>query len=327
MAELPFLWEVKKNGAISHLIGTAHPVADINIIEAAKRLVDKARVLYVETPEDFKLQEHHISLLNGQTIEDILTRGELKMVNSFFREHYQVYLTPEEVQSRVDAIKKQKLWYLESVAMNIVAYGSEEIKYWEAKKQAAEILVSILTQQFYEEETQKTIQKLTELKNIIKGYEAKDDKNPATLDNAIRRYANSKGVSIIGLDTPDEFVKIYDSVSSKTQRQTLLGVINAARKKNVFDQNEIQAYRDGNIKYMVSTLNPRGLNPRGRADKEYFAKACHGRTELWHLKTQEDIKQGETLIAIGIHHILTPPKTQHGYLAKLQRDGYQIRRL
>src|SRR3989344_2413089 len=102
MTKLPFLWQVKKNGAVSYLLGTSHikggnPLTE----ELAKNLVTKARAMYVETPEDFKLQPRHFTLPNNQTINDILNQDEIDSINNFFRGHYEKFLYPNEIEDEL----------------------------------------------------------------------------------------------------------------------------------------------------------------------------------------------------------------------------------
>nr|MBI4157181.1 TraB/GumN family protein [Candidatus Woesearchaeota archaeon] len=320
MTKLPFLWQVKKNEAVSYLLGTAHlKEKDESIEESTKDLASKVRVMYVETPEDFQLQERHITLPEGQRIDDFLTQDEIDNMHSFFQEHYQRFLFPEEIKEKFDEMHRKKLWYITS-EISSIAYSDEEIEYLAACKRLKELkqrfFGSIILPQ--REEILNIRSEAIDLVKIIQNYETKTDKSIPTLDNSLRFAMKSSGIKIIGLDEPDEYSKIYDSLSIEAQKQILFKEIEEVKSGKFFNNDQIRSYKKGDLEAQLKSFEAK--NP---VDQEFVDNVCHGRTALWYPKTQEDIKIGRTLIAVGTSHFLT----EHGYIAMLEKNGYEVKKL
>ncbi len=320
---LPFVWEVQKNGAPSFVIGTAHfdsKDKDVeNIAVAARPVVDKASIMYVETPEDFKLDSVHTTLPGEQTISQLLQPEEVQKVDAFFRQVYGQYLFPEEVQANLQEMQRKKLWWLESAVVSSM-YSGKEKEYLMAKKRIQEIknrFTSPITPS-----RQEILNLRTEVAGLvasIQSYEAHADKTPPTLDNALRHYASSVGVKIIGLDTPDDYTAIRDSVSLETQKYRLLQSLEQAKEDILPSRNETaEAYKQGDTEAILRFLENDSI-----ADLEYINRVSHGRTALWYPKTKDQLAHGRTLLMLGIGHILT----EQGYLTRLQADGFSVKKL
>jgi uncharacterized protein YbaP (TraB family) len=317
MRPLPFAWEVKKNRSVSYLIGTSHYIKGDELVDRAKPFVDSVDTLFFEADDAFELQPHHRTLPDGQTIADFLEPEQVEDVMAFFREFYQETLLPAEVQPELDAHMRQKLWWLHSHVLSL-AVGEKEKEYMIAMKRLKEIAArfdSIIVPSAQELVGLKMEAK--ELAAKVQQYEQDSVKIP-TLDNAIRAYALSQGKQVRGLDIPDEYAAIYDTMSVESQRKLLLEGIDDARNGLVFKEVEMGAYERGDLREVIMMLMP-----DDPADKELLDTAGDKRSAAWYPRTRQAFEEGGVLLAAGLSHMIN----NYGYVPRLGGEGFEVTRI
>lgn len=139
-----------------------------------------------------------------------------------------------------------------------------------------------------------------------------------SVENALMTVAHEQGEEILGLETIEEQMTIFDEIPYEEQVQDLLKSAKDSLKtsKEMF-KKVLKSYTDENIEEMVNLTK----TDTTQAMYRHLDKMLYNRNRTWIPKMQEFMKEQATFFGVGAGHLAG----ENGVIALLRKEGYTVK--
>lgn len=142
------------------------------------------------------------------------------------------------------------------------------------------------------------------------------------LDKELGQLARNDGIPVIGLETVDEQLSAFDSITLEDQTSLLRSTISNLDGKDAVYKQLLDAYIDGDLAEIVrisEATQPKDVRLAGLYNENLITK----RNERMARRMLPYLQQGNSFVAIGALHL----PGEQGLLALLEKRGYRLTRL
>ncbi len=138
--------------------------------------------------------------------------------------------------------------------------------------------------------------------------------NNAVVDMYISQKAKEKGISVEGLETPEEQIRALTGLPYQKQAEMLYEAVKKGKKKSSTNKL-LKAYLKGDLEKMLK------MSSEWEVSEEYKEALIDNRNKKMSKKIIEELNNGRKIfVAVGALHL--PGKT--GIIAQLKQAGYKV---
>lgn len=149
------------------------------------------------------------------------------------------------------------------------------------------------------------------------------DNNSGTfLDKHLGQIARGDGIPVLGLETVDEQLSAFDSITLDDQALLLESTLKDIDDKDTVYRQLLDAYIEGDMDAIVAISD--ASQPEDKRLSELFEEnLIKRRNRDMFERMQPQLQLGNTFVAVGALHL----PGEHGLLAMLRQQGYSLTRL
>ena len=140
---------------------------------------------------------------------------------------------------------------------------------------------------------------------------------PASFEFSLLELAKGDSIPIVGLETVDEQMAVFDSIPYSEQAEGLIEMIEEEQEMDDLFQEVVEAYKKGDVADLYLLLNEN----MDSEEELYFL--LEKRNKSWLKRIEEIVTDKTAFIAVGAGHL----GGDTGLLKLLKRDGYSVESL
>lgn len=149
-----------------------------------------------------------------------------------------------------------------------------------------------------------------------------DNTSGTFLDKHLGQIARGDGIPVLGLETVDEQLSAFDSITLDDQALLLESTLKDIDDKDNVYQQLLDAYIDGDMEAIVAISDasqPEDKRLAGLFEENLIKR----RNRDMFARMQPQLRLGNTFVAVGALHL----PGEHGLLSMLRQQGYTLTRL
>lgn len=141
-----------------------------------------------------------------------------------------------------------------------------------------------------------------------------NDKEKESYELTIQRLATEKNIPVLGLETVESQMGIFDRMDSVQQNEMVMETIRTFQEQDSISAELYKTYSSQNVDEMYSIIASEPML------KEMQAELLDNRNLAWIPKIKKISKKKNTFVAVGAGHLGGP----NGVIRLLEREGYVL---